>query len=116
MRVDIADAGTGQGVTINQLQYFLFSRDTRLGQVCQHLQDRLARFEMAECDLTDDERMRRYAAVTEERRKPLVGQAQMIDLHRRIDKDHVALIRRRGGATRSGCVPPRRANRRALSR
>src|SRR5258708_7396424 len=40
----------------------------------------------------------------------------MIDPDGRIGQDHVELDRRRGGAFRPGSLPPRRANRRALSR
>src|SRR3982074_3452536 len=40
----------------------------------------------------------------------------MVDPDGRIDQDHVELDRRRGGALRQRSLPPRRANRRALSR
>src|SRR4051812_37422837 len=71
---------------------------------------------MAQRQLADDERMRYHLPAIEQHRKALVAAAQMVDPDRGIHQDHAALIRRRGGAFKSGWVPPSRASRYALSR
>src|SRR5215472_557104 len=48
--------------------------------------------------------------------KPTAPSPQVVDPNGGVGEDHSAGNRRRGGATRSGEQPPRRANRRAASR
>jgi hypothetical protein len=61
-------------------------------------------------------RLSEHFTAVEQRSEPLIVGPQMLDPDRRINEDHVRLVRRRAIAARSGSVPPRRASRRAASR
>jgi hypothetical protein len=76
----------------------------------------LAAPQVSERELAGDPWMTEYVASLEHRGKQLVAAAEMIDPDAGVDQDHRAGGRRRGIATRSGCVPPSLARHRALSR
>jgi hypothetical protein len=72
--------------------------------------------QMPERDLSDDKWVDGYLSGIEHCLQRGIDTIQVIDPDGRVDKDHVGGNLRRGGAFKSGSVPPRRAKRRAASR
>ena len=55
MRIDISDAEAEQGVSIYEMQHFLFCRDAGLRQVLQGIQNKIALPQVAQGKFTYDE-------------------------------------------------------------
>src|SRR5216683_3079173 len=116
MSIDVADPDPEQGVLVDEMSDFLIRRDFGLRQVRQGIQNEIALPQPSQGQLTRHERMSKNLTSFEEGGELPVACAQMIDPDRRIDQDHGRVGRRRGGTFNLDSVPPRRANRRALSR
>jgi hypothetical protein len=71
---------------------------------------------MSDSEFADDEWMDENDTIVEQGAQFRVGFTKMVNPDRGVDKDHRAGGRRRGGAFARGSLPPKRANRRALSR
>src|SRR5260370_24871415 len=116
MDVDISDAAPEQGVAIDEMQDLRICGDARARQVRHGVQHGLALTQIAQSEFADDEGVGQNHSGVEPAGKRLVARAKMVDPDGRIDQDHAEADRRRGGASRPGSLPPRRASRRALSR
>jgi hypothetical protein len=116
MDVNVPDTTPKQGIVIDEMQDLWLGGDAgtrQIGEGSQH-------------DLTLRRLLRASSPITKGwvRTMPawsslasvFVVPAQMIDPDGGIGQDHARVVRRRGGASRAGSLPPKRANRRALSR
>lgn len=116
MDIDISDTAPEQSVTLDETQDFRIGGDASTGQTQQGVHDDLAMTEITQSKFTENARMRENHSGIEQAGEHLITRAKMIDPNRGVNQDHLEPGRRRGGAPRPGSLPPRRANRRALSR
>jgi hypothetical protein len=120
LRVDIADTEAEQPVPLDEREQLVGLADDRLWQCRQLLQDFAAlpgRAQMPHRKLTDHPRMSKDPALMKEPQQRRLAIAEMVDPNRGVDQDHsTGSLLRRGAASASGTVPPRRIKRRAASR
>jgi hypothetical protein len=117
MHVDVSDPFAKQAVPLDELHRFVVGRDHGPRKIVEQFKERLAIFQAAACDLPHDEGMHHHGCTLKQGDKPKIATAQVIHPHRRIHEDQAARSARlRGAAWSSGCVPPKRASRLALSR
>ena len=105
-----------ESVAINEPQNLFGRSDLRLRQILQIAKNKFALPQIAEGKFASHKRMTKNQTEVEQAHQRLVNGPQMLHPDRSIDQNHLRADRRRGGATRSGSLPPNRANRRALSR
>jgi hypothetical protein len=116
MDIDISDPESGQSLPLDKFENLPIGRGTGLGQVCQGSKNDPPRMQITQREFADDKWMCQDLPGVEKGCELPVARAQMLHPDRRIGQDHERAGRRRGGAFSLGWVPPRRANRRALSR
>ena len=117
MGIHPADAGTGQVAPGHQREHLLVLRHRyRTAARRRWAQRLLSPPQAAQRQLPDHEGMRPPPHPASSRRRQTgVASRQVIDPNRGVDQ-HQPTGRRRRGACSPGCVPPRAASRRALSR
>lgn len=116
MGVDIADTESEEVLLLNEKQNFWIRGDNGLRQTLQRAQNQTTLTQIADGKLTDHEGMRQDSFVLKETSEGAVSGAQVIDPDGGVDQDHVDSGRRRGATSKLASLPPKRANRRALSR
>ena len=116
MDVNVPDTTPKQFKLINEMQDFWLGGDVGTRQIREGSQHHLALAQVAQSEFANHKRMGENHAGVEQFGERLVMPTQMIDPDGRIHQDHARAGRRRGGASKAGSLPPKRANRRALSR
>ena len=116
MGIDVAYSAPKQRMVVDEMENLRVRGDACMGQAGQRVQHDFALTQIAQGKFADDKGVRQDRSRIEQRGEGLVAHPQMLDPDRRIDQDHIEPDRRRGGAFRPDSLPPRRANRRALSR
>jgi hypothetical protein len=116
MSVDVPDPAPEQRMAVDEMQDFCLGGNAGLGQVRHRVQHHFALAQIAYASSPITKGVREYPSRIKQPAQHQVAGAQMIYPHRRIDQDHAEVGRRRRGVLSRGSLPPRRANRRALSR
>jgi len=114
MHVDIAQSGAEEGSIRYEIGHFVIVRSHYLRECTELSYDQIAFSKITQCNFTDHMRMHNDRAGVEKLDHARIAFAQVIHPNRRVGQDHD--MRRRGGATKSGSVPPSAANRRAAGR
>jgi hypothetical protein len=106
MGVDIPDAETERGVSVNEMQNLVICSDGDLRQVRQGAENESTPPQILQCNFTDHEGMRQNPAFIEKIGEGPVAEVQMIDPNGSIDQDHALFDRHRGAGATSGSLPP----------
>lgn len=85
-------------MSVYEDQYFFLGSLMNFRKVLEGIENLCAPAQMAQRQLTEDERMRNNEPAVEYCGELLVANAQMIDPNRRIGQDHAGFRRRRGAA------------------
>jgi hypothetical protein len=114
--IDVSDAESMKSVLRDEMENFRIRGDGRLWQILQRPENNVPLPQIAQSQLTDYEGMTEDLTVVEQVAQRLVRGAEVVNPDRSVDEDHAGLRRRRAGSARLDSLPPKRANRRALSR
>jgi hypothetical protein len=114
--VYISYAEAEKAIIMDKAKNFLIFGHPDAPQFSQFREDCFAPPHMTEENFTDHEWMRQNTPFRQQLQHDVVGGMQMIDPNRRINKDHAAFGRRRGGSFARESLPPSNARRRAASR
>jgi len=116
MRVNVANTAAIEAVAADDFKYLVIIGNQCPRQVSEQAQNEDALAQVSKRDLARDEGMDRYLPALEPYLHRGIAPVQMVDPDRGVGENHRSAPRRRGGAFKSGSLPPSRASRRALSR
>ena len=117
VNIDIPDAFAMKDVALDELQHLVAIGHLSGRQILQQFEDRIAIAQTFASDLACHEWMHRNDRALQQVDKRRITAAKVIDPDGRVDQNQAGLSRRLRGATfNSGCAPPNRARRFALSR